>query len=309
MLAEADPTAASKAAPKPLAADIGSIAVCSLIWGTTWFAITLQLGPVDPSWSIIYRFSLAAVLVFGWLAVTRRRIALTRAQHLAAFGQGLFTFAIDYGMVYAAEQRVPSAVVAITFAALSLCTLILFRVFVGRRAAPLAWLGSALGVVGVGCLFAEQLARAPIAAHAAIGLVFAVIGMLAAAIGNVFAWRQERAGGEVVPTTAWSMAYGVGLLVIWALVTRAPIGFDFSAKYLLSLIYLAVFGSVIAFLVYYALARRRSYALASYVSALTPPTAMLASTIFEGVRWGPLALFGLAVVLAGQLLLIRSPKS
>lgn len=294
---------------RPLGLDLVSIAVCSLIWGTTWFAITLQLGPVDPTWSIIYRFTLAALLMFGWLAVTRRRIALSRAQHLAALGVGLFTFAIDYGMVYAAEQRVPSAVVAISFAALSLCTQILFRVFAGRRASPLAWLGSALGVVGVACLFAEQLARAPIAAHAAIGLGFALIGMLAAAVGNLFAWRQERAGGEVVPTTAWAMAYGVGLLVVWALITRAPIGFDFSPKYLLSLVYLAVFGSVVAFLVYYALARRRSYALASYVSALTPPTAMLASTIFEGVRWGPLALTGLAVVLAGQLLLIRAPKS
>jgi drug/metabolite transporter (DMT)-like permease len=308
MLAQDADTSASKAASGPLGPDLVSIAVCSLIWGTTWFAITLQLGPVDPTWSIIYRFTLAALLMFGWLALTRRRIALTRAQHLAALGVGLFTFAIDYGMVYAAEQRVPSAVVAITFAALSLCTQILFRVLAGRRASPLAWLGSALGVVGVGCLFAEQLARAPIAAHAAIGLGFALIGMLAAAIGNYFAWRQERAGGEVVPSTAWSMAYGVALLVGWALVTRAPIGFDLSAKYLLSLIYLAVFGSVVAFLVYYALARRRSYALASYVSALTPPTAMLASTVFEGVRWGPLALVGLAIVLAGQLLLIRAPK-
>jgi drug/metabolite transporter (DMT)-like permease len=112
-----------------------------------------------------------------------------------------------------------------------------------------------------------------------------------------------------VPSTAWSMTYGVGLLIVWALVTRAPVGFDPSPKYVLSLLYLAVFGSVVAFLVYYALARRRSYALASYVSALTPPTAMLASSLFEGVRWGPLALTGLAVVLLGQLLLIRAPKS
>jgi drug/metabolite transporter (DMT)-like permease len=297
------------AAPKPLGLDLASIAVCSGIWGTTWFAITLQLGTVDPSWSIIYRFTLAALLMFGWLAITRRRIALTRAQHLAAFGQGLFTFAIDYGMVYAAEQRVPSGVVAITFAALSLCTLVLFRVLVGRRASRLAWLGAALGVAGVGFLFAEQLARAPIAGRAAVGLGFALVGMLGAAIGNYFAWRQERARGQVVPTTAWSMAYGVLLLVLWALATRAPIGFDPSPRYVLSLLYLAVFGSVIAFLVYYALARRRSYALASYVSALTPPTAMLASTLFEGVRWGPLSLIGLAVVLAGQLLLIRAPKS
>jgi drug/metabolite transporter (DMT)-like permease len=171
-------------AKKPLGIDLAAIAVCSGIWGTTWFAITLQLGKVDPSWSIIYRFAIAALLMFAWLLATRRRVALTRAQHLAAFGQGLFTFAIDYAMVYAAEQRVPSGVVAITFAALSLCTLVLFRVVLGKRASPLAWLGAALGVAGVGFLFAEQLARAPIAAHAALGLAFALAGMLAAAVGN-----------------------------------------------------------------------------------------------------------------------------
>lgn len=297
------------AQPKPLGLDLSSIVACSLIWGTTWYAITLQLGKVDPTWSIIYRFSLAALGLFVWLAVTRRRIGLNRAQHFAAFGQGLFTFAFDYAFVYAAEQRVPSGVVAITFAALSLCTLILFRVVLGRKASPLAWAGAALGVVGVGLLFAEQLAGAQIAQRAALGLGFAVTGMLTAAIGNYFAWRQEQARGHVVSSTAWSMAYGVGLLIIWALITGAPIGFDFSAGYVLSLLYLAVFGSVVAFLIYYYLARRRGYALASYVSALTPPTAMIASAVFEGVRWGPLALVGLAIVLAGQLMMIRAPKS
>lgn len=294
---------------RPLGPDLASIISCSLIWGTTWFAITLQLGHVDPSWSIIYRFSIAALGIFAWLGVTRRRIALNRAQHLAAFGQGLFTFALDYGLVYAAEQRVPSGVVAITFASLSLCTMILFRVVLGRRASRLAWGGAALGLVGVGFLFAEQLAGAQMAGRAALGLTFAVVGMLTAAIGNYFAWRQQETGGDIVPSTAWAMTYGVGLLIAWALVTGAPIGFDTSPRYLLSLFYLAIFGSVIAFLVYYALARRRSYAFASYTSALTPPTAMIASAVLEHVRWGPLSLLGLAVVLAGQVLLIRAPKT
>lgn len=311
MLAQDVDTPAPNPGPtvRPLGADLASIAVCSLIWGTTWFAITLQLGKVDATWSIIYRFSIAALAMFAWLALTRRRIALTRAQHVAAFFQGLFTFALDYAMVYAAEQRVPSGVVAITFAALSLCTLILFRLLLGRRASRLAWIGATLGVIGVGFLFAEQLAGAQLAHRAALGLGFAVIGMLTAAIGNYFAWRQEEAKGEVIPSTAWAMTYGVGLLILWALVSGAPIGFDPSPRYVLSLLYLAVFGSVVAFLIYYALARRRSYALASYISALTPPTAMLASAVFEHVHWGPLALVGLAVVLAGQVLLIRAPKS
>ena len=105
------------------------------------------------------------------------------------------------------------------------------------------------------------------------------------------------------------MAYGAGALAIWALLTGQPPAFDMRLPYVLSLIYLAVFGSVIAFIVYYALARRRSYTFASYIAALTPPTAMLASALFEGARWGPAALVGLALVLSGQVLLIRASQT
>ena len=78
--------------------------------------------------------------------------------------------------------------------------------------------------------------------------------------------------------------------------------------YLGSLLYLSVFGSVIAFVVYFSIARARGYALASYISALTPPIAMLVSVMFENARFGWPALVGLALVLAGQVLLIRAPK-
>ena len=78
--------------------------------------------------------------------------------------------------------------------------------------------------------------------------------------------------------------------------------------YLGSLLYLSVFGSVIAFVVYFTIARTQGYALASYISALTPPIAMLVSVLFENARFGWVALAGLALVLAGQVLLIRAPK-
>jgi drug/metabolite transporter (DMT)-like permease len=77
----------------------------------------------------------------------------------------------------------------------------------------------------------------------------------------------------------------------------------------LSLLYLSAFGSVVAFLIYFSLARRRGFTLASYVSALTPPLALAMSAIFEHARFGLGAAAGVALVLAGQVLLIRSPRS
>jgi len=75
-----------------------------------------------------------------------------------------------------------------------------------------------------------------------------------------------------------------------------------------SLLYLAFFGSVIAFGLYFTIARVIGYAMASYVSALTPPVAMLVSVLFEGAHFGWSALLGLLLVLSGQVLMIRAPR-
>jgi drug/metabolite transporter (DMT)-like permease len=289
-------------------ADLASIAVCSLIWGTTWFAITKQFGVVPTVVSIAYRFGLAALLLFGWCLVTRQPTGLTRRQHLAVFGQGLFTFAIDYAFVYFAEERIASAVVAVIFAGLAFLNLVIFRLL-GHRAARAAWAGAALGVVGVGVLSWAELAKAHMDGRALAGLGCALAAVVAAAAGNVFAHRGQQEGAPVGTATAWAMLYGSGLLALYAAATGKPWLFDPRPAYVLSLLHLAVFGSVVAFLVYFSLARRRGYTVASYVSALTPPVAMLMSSLFEGARFGPVALVGLALVLGGQVLLIRAPKS
>jgi drug/metabolite transporter (DMT)-like permease len=294
---------------RTLGFDLGSVAVCSVIWGTTWYVITFQLGVVPPVWSVAYRFALAGLALFAWCLVTRQKLGLTPAQHLNALGQGIFTFSLDYSFVYIAETRVLSGVVAVVFASLALFNLITFRLVLGRRASPLAWAGAAVGVLGVAVLSYGELARADMSPAAMIGLGFAFAGVLTACVGNLFAYRQEAAGASVAGSTAWAMAYGAGALALYALATGLPPAFDTSAAYVLSLVYLALFGSVVAFVVYYALARRRSYTFASYIAALTPPTAMLASALFEGAKWGPAALVGLALVLSGQVLLIRAAKT
>ena len=100
-----------------------------LIWGTTWYAITWQLGTVDPVASLTWRFGLAALVLFIGCAATRRSLTLNRGQHLAALGQGAFVFAVSYTFTYAAEGHVTSAIVAVVFAALAFLNLVLFRGF------------------------------------------------------------------------------------------------------------------------------------------------------------------------------------
>jgi drug/metabolite transporter (DMT)-like permease len=291
------------------ALDIASIAICSLIWGTTFYAITLQLGAVDPVVSVVYRFALAALLLFAWNKLRRDRIGLTRRQHAAAVGVGVFLFGVSYALVYAAEQYVVSAVVAVVYAASAFVNLIAFRVVVGVRARLISWFGAALGVVGVALIARSEIASASASERAVIGIGCSVVAVLMASAGNVAARRGEDAGAPVPSLTAWSMTYGAISLAIFALASGRAWAFEATPAYIGSLLYLAVAGSVIAFLIYFGLARRRGYATASYIGALSPLVAMLVSGVMENKTWGLAAYAAVALVLGGQILLLRGTRA
>lgn len=282
--------------------------VCALIWGTTWYAITWQLGTIDPIASVVWRFGLASLVLFAGCLIARQPIRLNWTQHLAAIGQGAFVFAISYAFVYQSEQRVASAIVAVIFAALAFLNLVLFRVAARQKAAPASWAGASLGLVGVAVLSGSEVIAADMDARALIGIGMAVVAVSASAVGNYFSWRGQRAGSPVLASTAWAMGYGTAMLVLYGLATGVEWRIGTTPGYLISLLYLSVLGSVVAFAIYFWVARTRGYALASYISALTPPIAMLVSVLFEGARFGWAALAGLGLVLAGQALLIRAPK-
>ena len=187
---------------------IGGVGLCAVIWGTTWYAITLQLGQVAPLASIVWRFGLAAILLFAGCLLTRRSLKLTLDQHLAAAGQGVFAFSISYSFTYAAEGRIASAIVAVIFASLALLNLILFRIAARQRAAALSWGGAALGVVGVAVLSGSEVLGAGLDAASATGVGFAFIGWGAA--------REIRREDSAIPARrAVLQAWRIGRAARW----------------------------------------------------------------------------------------------
>jgi drug/metabolite transporter (DMT)-like permease len=238
----------------------------------------------------------------------RETIRMTPAQHLWAFGVGAVTFAFNYPLVYFAEERVTSAVVAVMFASMAFINLIGFRIAFAQRAPALAWAAAGLGIAGVALLSWEELASANFGMRALIGILLTLVAVVAAVVGNIFARRNEMLNVGIAASTGWAMGYGALILAAFATLTGRPWVFEPTWEYTLSLLHLTVNGSVIAFLLYYGLARRRGYATASYISALAPPVAMLVSSLFEAKTWGLLALGGVALVLAGQWLLLRAKR-
>ena len=295
--------------PSPMAVAVASVVVCALIWGTTWYAITFQLGVVDPIASIVWRFGLASIVLFALAKATGQSIRLSRFQHLCAAAQGVLAFGASYALVYEAEMRVASAIVAVAFASMALMNLIMFRVVERQTAARPVWIGAGLGGVGVVVISGGELIGADLGPVGMVGIAMALGASVASTAGNYFAWKGQGRGTNVLPGTAWAMAYGVAGLALVGLLTGVQWTIDLSPSYLGSLLYLSIFGSVVAFGLYLNLGRSHGYTLASYIGALTPVIATVISLVFEGARFQWTALAGLILVIAGQVLVIRAPKA
>ncbi len=286
----------------------GLFAIATAIWGSTWLAITWQLGTVAPEISVAYRFTLASAILFVWCAVAGAplRFPLREHRYLVAFG--ILFFGLNYVGIYWAERYVTSGLVAVVFSTIVFTSPIGMRIAFGTPLTARALFAAVLGVAGVALLFLPELAAARQGGASALGIAFALGATLLATGGNLVAVRNHAAGLPVFPATAWGMAYGAFAAAIGATITGAAWSFDPRPGYVWSLLYLAVFGSVAAFGAYLTLLQRVGAGPASYVGVSTPVIALLLSTLVEGYRWTWWAGAGLALAIAGNWLALHPPR-
>jgi drug/metabolite transporter (DMT)-like permease len=280
-------------------------AACVTIWGTTWLAITFQLGRVPPEASVGWRFALASLLVSGICLATGRTLRFPLRVHglLALFG--LSMFCLSYLFVYHAESVLVSGLVAVGYSASPLLNLAVSRVAFGTAASGRLALGGLLGIGGVGLVFWPELARFPAGEPALAGVALTAGAVVSSSVGNVFATLVERRGLDVWQRMAWGMAYGAAGCLAAAGLRGAPLGFDWTLPYVGSLLYLAVLGSVAAFAAYLTLLERAGAARVGYVGVMVPIVALAVSGVFEGFAWGPLTVLGIAVAVAGNVVVLR----
>jgi drug/metabolite transporter (DMT)-like permease len=279
------------------------------IWGTTWFAITFQLGRAPPELSVALRFALAsAILLAGCRARgLRLRFAPRVHRELALFG--LSMFCASYLAVYRAETYLASGLVAVGYSASPLVNTVVSRLALGTPASPRVIAGGLLGVAGIALVFWPELAHVRAGPGVGLGAALVASAVVASGVGNVFAARLDGLGVNVWQKMAWGMAYGSAGAAAVALLGGEPLRVDVTPSYVASLLYLAVLGSIAAFAAYLTLLERVGSARAGYVGVMTPVVALVVSGLLEGFAWGPLTVTGIAVVVAGNLLVLRRPPS
>ena len=275
--------------------------ITTLIWGSTWLAIKLQLGTVAPEVSIAYRFALAAASLMAFSLVRGLRMRFSWRTHLFIALQGFLLFSLNYILVYLAEGYLTSGLVAITFSTIIVLNVIFGALFLGDPVRPRVVLGAVIGLAGLGLVFWPELSGFDLSSENTLGVVLCLAGTVSASLGNIVSARNQRHGLPVVQTNAYGMAYGAAFMLGLALLRGSRLTFDGSAGYVGSLLYLAVFGSVVAFGTYLTLLGRIGPDRASYTSVLFPIIALVLSTLFEGLTWSMLAIAGVALVLAGNV--------
>jgi drug/metabolite transporter (DMT)-like permease len=283
-------------------------AAAALIWGSTWLGIKLQLTQVPPILSVGYRFCLASLILLIYCLLRHKRLAFSRRDHLFMAIQGFSLFGLGYCMSYLATSYLTSGLVAVAYSTILMWNILNLRLFMGQAIAWRAFWGGILGLSGICIVFWHDLS-AFTATRGLIGLSMALIGAYLSSLGNVVGAHHARAGVPVTQANAYGMAYGGLLTLAIHFGGGGQLVMDWSAGYLAPMLYLTVFGSVVAFGCYMLLIGRIGAEYAAYVTLVMPVIALLLSTMFEDFLWTSNAAIGVVIVLIGNLFILTPAKT
>ena len=269
-----------------------------LIWSSTWVAIKIGLEDAPALLGAGVRFALAGLILLAIAKVQRRDL---RTDWLLAGVLALAPFAFAYGLVYWGEQYVPSGLAAVLFGVLPLYTALLGAALLPDeplRARLLAGVCLAIGGLALAFLESVELGAAE---KAAIGASALALSPLGAAVGSI-AQKLRAAELDAVVLNGWGMLWG-GLLLLPASALSEDWGeFAWTAESVGSILYLAVFGSAIAFVTLTVLLRHISAMALSFLAMILPFGALIFGALLYDESITARALGGAALVAAGLLI-------
>ncbi|KHK92310.1 DMT family transporter [Novosphingobium malaysiense] len=281
--------------------------VC-LIWGSTWWVITGQIGDVPASWSVAWRFVLATPAMFAVALAMGRSLNLGAAGQKLAFFVGVTQFCGNYNFVYRAELHLTSGIVAVMIGLMLVPNTILGRFLLNQVITRRFAFGSVIAIAGIALLLLHEAREAPVQGKVFLGVGFALIAMLCASVSNVMQANEVGQRLPMVSLLAWAMLYGTICNVMIAWFTAGPPVVPASLDYWLGTGYLALFGSVVTFPLYYTLIRQLGAGKAAYNGVAVVVIAMLFSTVLEGYRWTPVAVSGALLSMVGLIVALSARR-
>ena len=268
------------------------------IWGSTWLFIKLGLADLPPFTFASIRFIIASAIVFSIIRIRGIELPRARSDWLLLAVTGILSFGFNYGLVFWGEQYITSGLAALLQATTPAFGLVFAHFNLpGER---LSWTrigGVVLGVCGVAVVFSNQLAVA--GRQALAGCVALLLSSIFVAYSNVLVKKHGKKLNPAI-MTAGQMLFGL-LLLLAASVTLEgnPLRYHWTPMAVIALLYLAIVGSVIAFLLYYWLILNMDVTKSMLIALVTPVVAVILGMIVLNEEFGWRTLAGGAMIILG----------
>ncbi|AFN73389.1 DMT superfamily drug/metaboltie permease [Melioribacter roseus P3M-2] len=276
----------------------GYILIC-IIWGSTWLAIRLGLDSIDPIISVGIRFLLASGFIYFLMKFNDVELQVDKKSVKIYLMLAFFSFIIPFGLVYWAEQFIPSGLASILFAIMPFGVIIFSRLMMPQNRVGLSQLaGVALGFAGIVIIFSENI-------HIEItNYLWGMIAVLVSSMMQAFiAVAMKKHGGHLHPLSMNFLPLliaGIVLIPI-AFIFETPSRWIFDAKSVGSILYLAFFGTVVTFTTYYWLLKRMNVVILSLSAFITPIIAVVLGWLILDEYFSQRVIMGSSLVLIGIL--------
>ena len=280
--------------------------VVLLAWGSSWFAISFQLGEVAPQVSIAWRFLMASIILFIWCYLRGLRLSFPWRDHTSWILLGFFLFCINYICAYFGTFYLASGLICLIFSTLTLFTVFNGFIFFKKPIRLPILIGAVVGIAGLSIIFSNEISNTDWSFESGVvkGFLWMILATFFASIGMLLSGQFQARKMPLVQSNAFSMLYGSVILILYISLSDVRFTFDSSLSYVVSLIYLAIVASVIGFGVYLKLVGNIGADKASYVNIFTPTIALLLSTLFENYQWSWIGVIGVLLIIVGNVIVL-----
>jgi drug/metabolite transporter (DMT)-like permease len=254
---------------------------------------------------VLYRFIAAAMMLMLYCKMAGLRMRFPLKDHVFMALQGLVLFSVNYWIIYLASVHLTSGLVAVIFSSIVFMNMLNGALLMGLPIRFSVVVGGAIGIVGIVFVFWPEISAFSLSDKTAMGVLLAAISTFMASLGNIISARHQKYELPVIQTNAYGMVYGAVIMGIIVFTSGKPFSFELSFRYVGSLFYLIVFGTVIAFGCYLKLIGKIGADRAAYATMLFPIVALVISTFFEDYQWSALNIIGMVLVLIGNGLVIN----
>jgi drug/metabolite transporter (DMT)-like permease len=285
------------------AVKVVGFALLCIIWGSTWLVIKVGYGGLGPFNVAGVRFAIAAAVLVLIVPLVGARWPRGRTEWTLVLLVGVLLFLGDYGLIYWAEQYIDSGLTAILFGTFPLLTMAFAHIYLpGEHLTPRKLLGGIAAFLGVAALFADRV-------HidgSNIGPMAAIVAAAACAAAANVATKRYGAALHSAALNASTILVGAVLLLTTSWLVGDGIKLPPNGASWMAVLYLAIIGTVVAFLIYFSLLKTWTATTVSFVGVFTPAIALLLGAVVLHERLSIWSVAGSVLILGGVSAALRT---